>query len=190
MKRNGFTLIELLVVIAIIGLLSSIVLASVESARAKARDAKRMADLNQIRTALELFYDDNGRYPTENSPDNASGTSIANSGGLIGPEGSSLNSLPDGTGASNANTSRNIGEILDLYMGERPTDPLNTDGYYYYYDGKHLCGGHNTQAIVYIRKLETRGGNFGDTICSSYGGEGGNTEDNNAYVIVLGEGLI
>ena len=65
-RASGFTLIELLVVISIIGLLSSIVLTSVNSARAKARDARRIEDLGQIRTALELFYDTNGFYPQSN----------------------------------------------------------------------------------------------------------------------------
>ncbi len=65
MKRNsrGFTLIELLVVIAIIGVLAAVVLVSLNSARGKSRDAKRVADVRQIMTALELFYNDNGRYP-------------------------------------------------------------------------------------------------------------------------------
>ncbi|OHA09369.1 MAG: hypothetical protein A3B37_02285 [Candidatus Sungbacteria bacterium RIFCSPLOWO2_01_FULL_59_16] len=61
--KSGFTLIELLVVIAIIGLLASIVFASLNSARAKARDAKRRSDLNQLRTALELYYSNHGNYP-------------------------------------------------------------------------------------------------------------------------------
>jgi prepilin-type N-terminal cleavage/methylation domain-containing protein len=55
-SKGGFTLIELLVVIAIISLLSSVVFASLNSARAKARDAKRVSDLQQIRYALELLY--------------------------------------------------------------------------------------------------------------------------------------
>ena len=62
-KGGGFTLIELLVVVAIIGILSSVILASLNSARTKARDTRRIADLRQIRTALELFYDANGYYP-------------------------------------------------------------------------------------------------------------------------------
>ena len=60
---SGFTLIELLVVIAIIGVLASVVLASLNSARAKSRDARRRTDINQLRLALELYYDANGSYP-------------------------------------------------------------------------------------------------------------------------------
>jgi prepilin-type N-terminal cleavage/methylation domain-containing protein len=63
MYQRGFTLIELLVVIAIIGILASIVLASLDSARKKGRDARRIADLKQIQLALELSYDANGVYP-------------------------------------------------------------------------------------------------------------------------------
>jgi len=61
--KKGFTLIELLVVIAIIGLLSSIVLVSLNSARAKARDTRRKADFHQIQLALAFYYDKYGHYP-------------------------------------------------------------------------------------------------------------------------------
>ena len=67
MKKSlrGFTLIELLVVIAIIGILASIVLASLNTARKKGRDARRVADFKQIQLALELYYDGNSSvYPT------------------------------------------------------------------------------------------------------------------------------
>ena len=62
--RKGFTLIELLVVIAIIGILSSVVLASLNSARRKSRDARRIADLGQLRLALELYFDAARVYPS------------------------------------------------------------------------------------------------------------------------------
>lgn len=63
LNGRGFTLVELLVVIAIIGILSSVVLASLTNARAKARDARRVSDVNQIKLALELYYDSNNFYP-------------------------------------------------------------------------------------------------------------------------------
>ena len=63
MKVRGFTLIELLVVLAIIGLLSSIVLASLNTARAKARDAVRKSQVGEFEKALELYFLVNGHYP-------------------------------------------------------------------------------------------------------------------------------
>ena len=62
-RRDGFTLIALLVVIAIIGILSSVVLASLNSARKKGRDARRVAGIKQMQLALELYFDANRQYP-------------------------------------------------------------------------------------------------------------------------------
>jgi prepilin-type N-terminal cleavage/methylation domain-containing protein len=71
-NNRGFTLVELLVVIAIIGILAAVVLVSLNSARMKSRDARRLADVRQVMTALELYYNDNGAYPVAdggNHPD-------------------------------------------------------------------------------------------------------------------------
>lgn len=101
-KSRGFTLIELLVVIAIIGLLSSMVLASLNTARSKARDARRLADINQIQKALEFHYDDHGSYP------------------IMGWG----NSTPAGSWTT-------FQTQLAAYMSTLPKDPQNTGGYTY-----------------------------------------------------------
>jgi len=62
--KKGFTLIELLVVVAIIGILASVVLASLNTARAKGADAAIKANLSGIRAAAELFYDNDQNYGT------------------------------------------------------------------------------------------------------------------------------
>lgn len=65
MKNNkkGFTLVELLVVIAIIGLLSTLAVVALNNARQKSRDARRVSDIKQIQTSLELYYNDVNSYP-------------------------------------------------------------------------------------------------------------------------------
>lgn len=60
---RGFTLIELLVVIAIIGILASVVLASLQSTRERSRDALRKTQLSEIAKAIEMYHSDNGHYP-------------------------------------------------------------------------------------------------------------------------------
>ena len=107
-NKKGFTLIELLVVIAIIGILSSIVMVSLNSARAKARDAKRQGDLNALQTALQLYADsqDTFKYPSDGS---GSFCSVATGG-------SCLNELVTGG-----------------YIKSLPQDPLNTGSSTYTY---------------------------------------------------------
>ncbi|OGE79371.1 MAG: hypothetical protein A2751_05465 [Candidatus Doudnabacteria bacterium RIFCSPHIGHO2_01_FULL_46_14] len=78
-KSPGFTLIELLVVISVIGFLASIILVSLNSARAKARDARIIADFKQINNALDLFYDKNNRMPNNYNP----GFGACNGGGYF-----------------------------------------------------------------------------------------------------------
>jgi len=109
--KRGFTLIELLVVIAIIGVLSSIVISSLNNARAKGRDAKRLQDINQLMAALELYYTDNNVYPLCN------GNPVC--GGPPDPPSTDpLSALP----------------LTPTYISVIPTDPkyiFREYGYYY-----------------------------------------------------------
>jgi type II secretion system protein G len=77
-KKKGFTLIELLVVVAIIGLLATLSIVALNNARARARDTRRVADIKQIQTALELYYNDMGSYPSAVVP----GSSVTSTYGV------------------------------------------------------------------------------------------------------------
>lgn len=109
MNKKGFTLIELLVVIAIIGLLSTLAVVALGNARVKARDSRRLSDLKQLQTALELYYTDQSAYP-------------AGSGTLGAGSYACLNSA--GWQAASCSSS---------YMGMVPADP--SSGSYVYTSG-------------------------------------------------------
>jgi len=69
MKQKGFTLIELLVVVTIIGLLASVIMASLNTARAKGRDGKRVSSIEEVVKALSLYWsDNNNQYPSPTAP--------------------------------------------------------------------------------------------------------------------------
>jgi prepilin-type N-terminal cleavage/methylation domain-containing protein len=62
-SRSGFTLIELLVVIAIIGVLAAVVLVTTGTTRIKGRDARRLSDLQQVKSGLDIYYNLGSGYP-------------------------------------------------------------------------------------------------------------------------------
>jgi len=93
MKKKGFTLIELLVVVAIIGVLATVVLGALGDARSKSRDAKRKSDITQLSKILELYYLDNGSYPTTGSLNNVFGDSTC-TGLTIVPDTNTENWIP------------------------------------------------------------------------------------------------
>jgi len=143
-KRKGFTLIELLVVIAIIGLLSSVILASLSSARMKARDAKRLSDMRQVMIALELYYSDNGKYPISDY-DGCGGWDVGNQ------------SYPFLNGKLGTN------------MLKPPVDPIatgNCSGYRYYRYGAGSYGCPASKGAYYVlgvTNMETSNGTYKDS---------------------------
>ena len=115
---KGFTLIELLVVIAIIGLLASVVLASLNSARKKGRDARRIADLKQVQLALELYFDSNGQSYPNATTWSALGTALASTYIAVLPNDPSLGStsygyVPLPSGCTTSCTGYYLGGILE-----------------------------------------------------------------------------
>lgn len=113
-RKKGFTLIELLVVISIISLLSSIVLASLNTARSKARDAVRLSDLKTLQKVVELYNLDNGSYPS-------TGRQWWGNCSSFGSHGAT---------GSNAY----IPNVTPTYISQLPLDPkpVNTYGCYLY----------------------------------------------------------
>jgi prepilin-type N-terminal cleavage/methylation domain-containing protein len=80
LRRNGFTLIELLVVVAIIGLLATVAVIAFSGVSKKARDAKRLADMKQIRDAIEMYRQEYGAFPPNTDTD-AGGLDLGCAGG-------------------------------------------------------------------------------------------------------------
>ncbi len=139
-SRRGFTLIEILVVCFIIGVLFVIVIQSLNSAQVKARDARRLKDLDTMQAAVEQYYRDNGHYPITN----------CSMGGVAATRWTSFDStlygpnvLCSSAGAVGSNT---LSQELATYFpsGTVPKDPLpvsNVDaGYLYISDtGARYC---------------------------------------------------
>jgi general secretion pathway protein G len=119
-KRRGFTLIELLVVIAIIGLLSTLAVVALNSARQRSRDAKRVADIRQIQTALELGFSEVQVYPT------------AASAVPLGVSASSTLVLCNNAGVPVLQANQTGCTANGIYMGLVPANPTPNGAAYMY----------------------------------------------------------
>jgi prepilin-type N-terminal cleavage/methylation domain-containing protein len=154
-KKSGFTLIELLVVVAIIGILATVVLSSLSSARESARDAKRLNDVKTIQTALEMYANDNGGlYPI----------------------------IPSWAG-SHSDSWADLEEILGTTLPVDPLNKSDAgssaaafnDGYVYSYyarDGSDQCNGKGYMLVFNLEGKKGNGNNDGVTLCPhsrSYG---------------------
>ncbi|MCF7795469.1 prepilin-type N-terminal cleavage/methylation domain-containing protein [Patescibacteria group bacterium] len=134
-KNKGFTLIELLVVISIIGIISLIGVVSLNQTRENAGDAKRMGDIRQIRTAIDLYYDYEGYYPT----------TTVDCDSII---------LSDSSLSTNGTTG--FDELMEQLMSEenqligiKPEDPKNSGNFTYRY-----CSDGYIYEISYFNELD------------------------------------
>lgn len=187
---RGFTLIELLVVVAIISLISSMGIATLSETRGAARDAQRISEIRQIRIALEQYYNDHGRYPSEiwndwanhicdtgssvlergecvQSPHHCSGgnrNGLGECGGKIGCDADNVGTIDGGCNSTTGETEN----ILAEYMSEVPEDPINDDEHFYYFDANHTCPDQdNLKPVLFVSKLESQKGNIDTTECAS-----------------------
>lgn len=124
MVKKRFSYVEVLVFVAVVALLFSLVVAVFSDARRDAHDKTRLRDLAELAQALAMYHEKTGGYPRES--DGANGNIAVNPvfQTLVGP-----------------------------YLRGIPRDPLNTETFFYYYDGAHRCGD-RTYAVVFARQME------------------------------------
>ena len=120
-KQRGFSLIELLIVVGILVLLAIISVVALNDQQAKARDAKRISDVRQIRTALEFYSSDENEYPIRPNPV------------VLGQDGQEklCSKAEGGFVAASVEC-----KTESTYMNKIPTDPMSDRKYVFTSDGK------------------------------------------------------
>lgn len=135
---TGFTIVELLVVIVVIGILAAVTLVAFNGVQARARDSQRRNDVAIIAKSLELYYIDNGRYPS------GSGSSTINN---------YWSTTADASWA-------NLATLLQPYARDLPSDPSTSvvpgmsGGYNYDYFSGSYCGAGTNQMYILVYRVE------------------------------------
>lgn len=126
-RRHGFTIVELLIVIVVIAILATISVVGYSGIQKKARDAKRVRDIQSIASALKMHYTDKGSYPTGNID----------------------------TADANFKTSAFYAAISP-YITDVPVDPVQGNGYTYLIAGNQSCSGATEKlTLVAVARFET-----------------------------------
>ncbi len=133
--REGFTLIELIIVVSILAVLAGVMIPRVSSRMAKSRDARRVADVRAIQSAIDSYYADTGSYPAPKKNSKFGNWDISHDGNFI----------------------RDL--VNKGYLAEEPRDPINDNDhhyrYYVYSQGSYGCKGAGPFYVLGIRKFET-----------------------------------
>lgn len=148
-QKNGFTLIELLVVIAIIGILSSIILASVNSARTRSRDARRKADVQTIQKAIELYLADYGNFSAILATDGVAASLDGQN--FIQAYYFSTPTHPIGAGRNDWSV---LEQRLAPYISKLPKDPLNGFNWTGYSNTPSLKNGYYFVGLASINVIQ------------------------------------
>jgi prepilin-type N-terminal cleavage/methylation domain-containing protein len=132
--KRAFTVVELIVVISIIAILSGVLVPRVTDHLKSARDARRLADVKQVRNAIEQFYMDKGRYPTADANPSYGGWDVSHDGNFIR-------------------------ELRDEgYLEEDAVDPINDTTFHYrfyvYEKGSYGCQGEGPFYVLGVRNFE------------------------------------
>jgi prepilin-type N-terminal cleavage/methylation domain-containing protein len=151
-KPRGFTIVELLIVIVVIAILAMIVIVAYNSIQGKARDSRRLQDIESIVKALEIYKTTHGSFPAANSTPNASGWEVSTNGASATNFLLALVSSSDGVSKIPVDPT-NTGNSTDL----SPASNKNNYEYFYYQyaAGDNGCdASRGTYYVVGIARLD------------------------------------